>query len=107
VYKNGKKAEVGDVEPGDSVFIKLDENMNVLDIGAADNYDLRYGKIVSKRPASIAVEFENDLQQVLPVDGSIPVIKGGSVVGYGALSDGDKVKLLKEPSRVPSPYRVI
>jgi hypothetical protein len=94
VYKNGKKAEVGDVEPGDSVFIKLDENMNVLDISAADNYDLRYGKIVSKRPASIAVEFENDVQQVLPVDGSIPVVKGGNVVGYDALSDGDRVKLL-------------
>lgn len=94
VYKNGKKADVGDVEPGDSVFIRLDESMYVSDISAADNYDLRYGTVVSKRPSSIAVEFENDVQQVLPVDGSIPVVRGGSVVGYGALSDGDRVRLL-------------
>ncbi len=94
VYKNHQKAKIEDVEAGDSVFIKLDDKLNVFEISAADNYTLKYGRIISKRPSSIAVEFENGTQQVLPVDSSIPVIKGNKVAGLGSLEDGDRIKLL-------------
>lgn len=94
VYKNYKDAAIEDVEAGDSVFIKLDDKLNVSEISAADNYTSKYAKVISKRPAGIAVEYDDGTQQVLAVDGSIPVVSDNKVVSFEKIGDGDRIKLL-------------
>ncbi|MDP4180571.1 MAG: S-layer homology domain-containing protein [Bacillota bacterium] len=94
VNKNHKKADIEDIEPGDSVFMKLDAGMNVYDISAADNYTNKYAKVISRKPSSIAVEFEDGTQQVLPVDDKVTVVSNNEVVGLDKLKDGDRIKLL-------------
>jgi hypothetical protein len=94
VYKNYKYATIEDVESGDSVFIKLDDKLNVSEISAADNYTLKYGKVISKRPAGIAVEYDDGMQQVLAVDPNVPVLSDNKVVGFENIRDGDRIKLL-------------
>jgi len=50
VYKNHVPAKLEDVESGDSVYIKLDQNGAIEMISAVDNYVVKYGKIISVRP---------------------------------------------------------
>jgi hypothetical protein len=68
VYKNNKRVSIVDIEAGDSVFMKLDEDMNVCDISGVDNYIPRYAKIITKRTDTVLVEYDNGVQQVLPLD---------------------------------------
>jgi hypothetical protein len=94
VYKNNKKADIDEIEPGDSVFMKLDDRMNVYDISAVDNYIPRYAKIITKKPSAISVEYDNGVQQVLTVNENVPVIVNNAVAGIDKLKDGDRIKLI-------------
>ncbi|HEY9059082.1 MAG TPA: S-layer homology domain-containing protein [Pseudobacteroides sp.] len=94
VFKNQTKAKIDDIEPGDSVFMKLDEKMNVYDISAVDNYIPRYARIITKKPSAISVEYDNGVQQVLAVNERIPVIVNNTVAGIDKLKDGDRIKLI-------------
>jgi len=94
VYKNNKKVDIDDIEAGDSVFMKLDENMNVYDISGVDNYIPRYAKIITKKTDTILVEYDNGVQQVLPLDSTVPVFINYSLSGIDKLKDGDRIKLI-------------
>ncbi|KNY27184.1 S-layer homology domain-containing protein [Pseudobacteroides cellulosolvens] len=94
VNKNSKKVGIDDIEPGDSVFMKLDEKMNVYDISGVDNYISRYARIIAQKPSAILVEYDNGSQQVLPVDGAVPVVVNNTVAGVDQLKDGDRIKLI-------------
>jgi hypothetical protein len=94
VYKDHNSASIQDVEEGDSVFLKLDDNGYVSAVSAVDNYAVKYGKVISKKPASLVVQYDNGPQQVLDIDSSIPVTADGKLSNYSRLKDGDRVKLL-------------
>ena len=66
----------------------------MLSISAVDNYTPQYGKVISKQPSQLVVEYDDGTQQVLDADDSIPVVSGTKLVGYSSLKDGDRVKLL-------------
>ena len=94
VIKNQKKASVDDIETGDTVYLKLDEDMNVISVSAVDNYTVKYGVIVSKRNTSLVVEYDDGEQQVLDIDDSVFVSYEKKPISYSNLKDGDRVRLL-------------
>lgn len=94
VQKDGKQAELGDIQPGDTVYIKLDGAGSITDISGSSNYEPVYGKIVLKQPSSLAVELDNGTQQVLPVADDVLVFNSNEVVPYDSLKEGDDVRML-------------
>jgi len=92
VYKNHQRAALEDIEPGDTVFVRIDETGAVSSISSVDNYTVRYGKVVSKKLSSITVETDKGILQY-NTDG-VNVIKDGRLSKISQLKDGDRVKLL-------------
>ncbi|OPX44832.1 hypothetical protein CLHUN_13860 [Ruminiclostridium hungatei] len=92
VYKNHQPAVLEDIEPGDTVFVRIDETGAVSSISSVDNYTVRYGKVVSKKLSSITVETDKGILQY-NTDG-VNVIKDGRLSKISQLKDGDRVKLL-------------
>ncbi len=94
VQKNHSPAAIEDIEPGDTVFLKTDEMGTVVSISAVDNFQTKYAKVISKKPATIAVRFDDGSQQVLDVPSQTPVLSDNKLVGYGSVKDGDRVRLM-------------
>jgi hypothetical protein len=94
VQRNGKKAKISEIQPGDTVHIILGDDGNVNQLSGVDNYEPAYGKIISKDPASIAVEYNDGSQQVLPIKDNIIVISEKKAVTYGDLREGDFIRML-------------
>jgi len=94
ILRNHKPVKADSIQPGDTVYIKLDEDGNIASLSAVDNYTVKYGKILSKLPDELVVEYEDGTQQVLSVGKDVIVIQDGQLVGFDALRDGDRVRLL-------------
>lgn len=93
VYKNHELADISDVEPGDTVFIKLDDNGDVISISAVDNYQVKYAKIISKKSSTLLVKYDDGTQQLLNIDNNVLVVLEGRLTKYDVLNDGDRIKL--------------
>lgn len=94
IYNNHSKAGIDDIGTGDTAFLKLDEDGNVISISAVDNYQVKYGKVISKLPGEIAVEYKDGTQQVLAVGRDVLFIQDKKLTAFAALKDGDRVRLL-------------
>lgn len=93
VFKNHVPAELSDIEAGDTVFIRIDEEGAISSISGVPNYSIYYGKIVNKKISSITVETEKGKQAIYNTNG-VNVIKDGAITKLSQLKNGDKVKLL-------------
>ncbi len=96
VTKNYRQAEPGDISAGDLAFIRLDDEGRVVEISAVSNFTPRYGKVISKKPSSITVRYDDGSVQLLAVNSEVIFIAEGRVVDYSALKEGDRVRLLLE-----------
>ena len=94
VIRNGKAGTVKDIQPGDSVFLKRDENNEIMLISAADNYENAYGRIVSKQASSIGVEYDDGAQQLLNLDTNVIIISDRKVIPLSDINEGDYVRML-------------
>jgi hypothetical protein len=94
VFKDHIEGTINDVEVGDTVFIRLGENNKILSISAVNNYIARYGTVISKSSTSIAIEYDDEIQQVLELNDSVLVIEDGRLSEIGRLESGDRVKLI-------------
>lgn len=94
IYRNRKAVGADAIQAGDTAYIRLDADGNIASISAVDNYVRKYGRVVSKLPSGILVEYENGIQEFLDADRSVVVVKDRMLVGFDALRDGDRVKLL-------------
>ncbi len=94
VYRNHEKASIDEVEAGDTVFLKLDENSNVISVSAMPNYTVKYALVISKRPAALVLQYDDGTQQVIDVDENVLVVRDKKLTNYGSLKDGDRVKVL-------------
>lgn len=94
IYRNHKPVKADSIQAGDTAYIRLDSDGDISSISAVDNYTKKYGKIVSKRPTEIVVEYEDGTQQLLFVGDNVVVVKDKLLVGLQALHDGDRVRLL-------------
>lgn len=94
VFKNHNKAIIEDVEPGDTVFLKIGSDGNLGSISAVDNYLPKYGRVSSVKSKVLTVQYDDGSQQVLDVDDNALVISDKKIVDYNNIKAGDRVKLL-------------
>ncbi len=94
VFRNHSAARVDDIQTGDSAFLKLDEDGNIVSVSAVDNYLVKYGTVKSKLPGEIVVEYRDGTQQVLAVGKDVLFIQDKKLTSFNSLKDGDRVKLL-------------
>lgn len=94
VYKNNTSSTLEEIENGDSAYIKLSEKGEIEIISAVDNYIVKHGKVISKNSDLINVAYDEGVQQVIRVQGDVPVELEGKLVDYNTLRDGDRIKLL-------------
>ncbi|HEX2946191.1 MAG TPA: S-layer homology domain-containing protein [Clostridia bacterium] len=94
ILRNHKPVKADRLQAGDTAYIRLDEDGDIASVSAVDNYTTKYGKVVSKLPTQIAVEYEDGSQQILPAGNNVVVIRDKLLVGLKALKDGDRVRLL-------------
>ncbi|MDQ2084969.1 S-layer homology domain-containing protein [Herbivorax sp. ANBcel31] len=92
VLRNGREADIEDIQAGDTAYIKLDDD-NIEIISAVDNYRAKYGKIISKRSDNIVVMYDDGMQQVLEIDDPL-IVLNKRVTDYDTLKEGDRVKLI-------------
>ena len=94
VFRNHSTASVDDIQTGDTAFLKLDDEGNIVSISAVDNYMVKYGKVISKMPGEIVVEYKDGMQQILTVGKDVLFIQDKKLTTFNSLRDGDMVKLL-------------
>lgn len=94
IFKNHSKAGIDEIQIGDTAFLKLDDDGNIISISAVDNYLVKYGKVISKLTGEIAVEYRDGTQQVLTVGSDVLFIQDKKLTSFNSLKDGDRVKLL-------------
>lgn len=94
VFKNHEQADIDDVETGDTVFIRLDDDGNVIDVSAVDNYTVKYGRVISKTPVRLIVEYDDGMQQILETDSDMLVFAERKLASYSRLKEGDRIRLL-------------
>lgn len=104
VLRNHEKASIEDIEPGDTVFMKLDARGNLVSVSAIENYVVQYGKIISVQPQALSVKLDDGSYRVLTPAQNIWVLSGRKVVDYANLKDGDYVRLTLQTT--PSLTRV-
>lgn len=93
-FRNHQPVKPDSVQAGDTAFIKLDEDGNVISISTVDNYEAVYGKVLYIKPGEIAVEFEDGTQQLLKAGSEVIVIRDKKLTTLDSLKDGDRVKLI-------------
>ncbi|MGE5613481.1 MAG: S-layer homology domain-containing protein [Bacillota bacterium] len=94
IYRNRKVVGADDIQAGDTAYIRLDGDGNIASISAVDNYVRKYGRVISRLPSAILVEFDDGIQELLAADANVVVVKDRMLVGFGAIKDGDRVRLL-------------
>ena len=98
VYKNGGYALIDDLKPGDSVFLKLNEDGNIIRISGADNFYPVYGKVRAKGNNTLQILKEDGTVQQLRISQSIPVFRDRKRVSLDDIKDGDDVRVLLQTS---------
>ncbi|HHV98319.1 MAG TPA: S-layer homology domain-containing protein [Clostridiaceae bacterium] len=94
VYRNHEIADIDEIEAGDTVFIKLDEDSNVISISAMPNYTAKYALVISKRPSALILQYDDGTQQIIDVDENVLVVRNKKLTNYDSIKDGDRVKVL-------------
>jgi len=94
VTRNGEAAVIKDVQPGDAVFLKRDENNEIVLINAVDNYENVYGRVISKQTSAIGIEYDDGTQQVLSLDAGAIIILDKKAGTLANIHEGDYVRML-------------
>ncbi len=94
VYRNHKDIKADNIQMGDTVYIKLDNEGDVSSISAVENYTVKYGRIISKLPSEIAVKYDDGTEQLLDTSSDVIVVQDKLLVGLKTLKDGDRARLL-------------
>ena len=94
ILRNHAKAKLESIQVGDTAYLKLDNDGNVISISAVDNYTVEYGKVLSVEPGAIIVQYDSGMQQILKTDSSILVIQDKKLTSLKMLKDGDRVRLI-------------
>lgn len=105
VYKDHNKASMQDIIPGDSVFIKLDEDGRVKAVSAISNYTIRYATLLSRTGTSLNVQYNDSSKQILRYDSDTRWKLSGEKNSPEYLKDGDSLLLVLQVS--PSGTKVI
>lgn len=94
VSKNGNPARLEDLQPGDSVFLKLDADGYLIQISGADNYYPVYGRIRTKGNGTVQLEREDGTVEQLHIPMDAPIFRDRKRITWNELDEGDKVRVL-------------
>lgn len=98
VYKNGRPADLEDLNPGDSVFVKLDDEGIVVKISAADNFYPVYGKVKTKGNRMLQLEKEDGTTVQYRIPSNTPVFLDKRTASWSDIEEGDEVRILLQTS---------
>ncbi len=94
VIRNGESVDIDDVQQGDSIFLKLDDEGYVSEIAASQNYIVKYGTVMTKNPTSVLVRYDNGTQQLLDINNEIFISKDRKMENYAAINPGNRIKMI-------------
>lgn len=94
ILRNQAAAKLDSIQVGDTAYLKLDDDGNIISISAVDNYTVKYGKVLAVQPGSVIVQYDNGIQQILETGSDVLVIQDKKLTSLKALRDGDRVRLL-------------
>lgn len=94
ILRNHAKVKLDSIQVGDTAYLKLDEDGDIVSISAVDNYTVKYGKVLSVESGAIIVQYDNGIQQILKTGGNLLVIQDKKLTSLKTLKDGDRVRLI-------------
>jgi hypothetical protein len=98
VYKNGVPAVMEEIKPGDSVFLKLDADGNLIRISASDNYYPVYGRVRAKLSGNLLIEKQDGTYEQITIPPNTPVFRQKRRVTWDDIKEGDNLRILLQKS---------
>ena len=98
VYKNGKPANIEALNPGDSVFIKLNNEGNIEKISATDNFYPVYGKVRTKGNWMLQLERADGSTIQYRIPFNTLIFKDRRMASWNDIKMGDEVRILLQTS---------
>jgi len=92
-YKDNVKAMSGDILPGDTAYVELDEIENIISIRAISNYTISYGTIIKISGTAVTVKSEENGETRTYNLMNVPVYKEGVQTSYTTLLNGEYAKI--------------
>ncbi len=89
VFRDHKKTGAEMLQTGDSVYLKLDSDGNVVSASGVPNYNVKGGVILSVAPTFLAVEFGDGTQGILNIDENTVIEANGMIAKQDELLEGD------------------
>lgn len=99
VYKNGALADIEQLNPGDSVFIQLDDVGNMVKISGTDNYYPVYGRVRTKGNRMLQIEKEDRSFIQIHIPSNTPIFQNRRRVSWNEIKQGDDVRILLQTSK--------
>lgn len=96
IYKNGKPALIEDFNPGDSIFLKLDEAGNIILISGSDNFYPIFGKVRMKGSNSLQIEMENKTVRKISIPRNTPIFHNKRRVTWDDIREGDEIRIFMQ-----------
>lgn len=94
VVRDGGKASLDDVQPGDYAFILLDEDGYVAILSTRSYYRPLYGKVYMLTSANIVLKLDDGTYRNIPVTADVPVYRNNQPVSRTEIREGDQVRVL-------------
>lgn len=92
--RDGYRADIDDIKPGDKVFIKLDRDGYIEKISAKSYYNPVYGTVHYKMPTSLVIKRDNGSFISYNLSEAIPVYKNNRPYKISDIVSGDRIRLL-------------
>ncbi|MEN8908089.1 MAG: S-layer homology domain-containing protein [Clostridiales bacterium] len=93
VFKDGNKSDIKNIEIGDLVFMKIDNEKYINGISALNNVITKYGIILKNLKESISIEDDNGFIQTYKINSELIIYSEGKEIELSQLRDGDHIKL--------------
>ena len=100
VQRDGVTVTAEEIQPGDQVFIKLDEDGYIQKMSSKSYYKPIYGTVHIKGATWLIVKKEDGSYLNYPISALLPVYKNGHTGSLSDILPGDRVKLLVQTDDV-------
>lgn len=94
VTRDGIAVTADSIQPGDQVFLKLDEEGTIAQLSAASFYDPVYGTVHLKSNTGLIIKKDNGIYSHYPIKATTLIYKNGKPGTLSDINAGEKVKLL-------------
>ncbi|AGC68195.1 S-layer domain protein [Thermoclostridium stercorarium subsp. stercorarium DSM 8532] len=98
VYKNGEPADIEDLKPGDSVFVKVNGEGTVVKISATDNFYPVYGRVRTKGNWLLQLETTSGDVVQYRIPSNTPIFIDKKKAQWSDIKEGDEVRILIQTS---------